>query len=72
METAGHWITSDEDADPIDVQNRLSREHVHRCSCGHDPSLIQQNQSVAILGSKVQIVEYGNNRHAGLVVQVPY
>jgi hypothetical protein len=72
LETAGDRITCDEDFRPVNVLYHLSREHFHRRSYGCNPSLIQQDQSVAILGSKVEVVEYGNNRHAGLTIQVPY
>jgi len=69
--TAGQRIASDENAHAVDAQYHFSREHIHRCSRGHDPSAIQQDQSVAVFGGKVQVVEYGNNRHAGPAVQVP-
>ena len=68
----GYRITADKNFRSVDVLYHLCREHVRWCSGGHDLSPIQQYQSVTILGGKVQVVEYGDHRHAGLTVQVPY
>jgi hypothetical protein len=52
-----------------DSVNRLFHKDIlGRANC-YDLPPVQKEQSVAILGGQVKVVEYGENRHPGLAVQ---